>query len=151
MWNRSPAQVGCIRQVLRAGVLGRPRGMGWGGRRSGGLGWGTHVNPWLIHVNVWQNPLQYCKVISLQLVKLNEKKSILPIFVPKLSSFYGHLIGNLYLSVSYVILDYLYEYASFRFFFFFNSMSFFWFRMGGKMIGTNPSSNDITFLGWHVP
>ena len=33
----------------------------------GGLGWGTHVHPWLIHVNVWQKPLQYCKVISLQL------------------------------------------------------------------------------------
>ena len=28
---------------------------------------GTHVHPWLIHVNVWQTPLQYCKVISLQL------------------------------------------------------------------------------------
>ena len=37
--------------------------------REGGSGWGTHVNPWLIHVNVWQNPLQYCKVISLQLIK----------------------------------------------------------------------------------
>ena len=34
-------------------------------------GWGTHVNPWLIHVNVWQKPLQYCKVISLQLIKKN--------------------------------------------------------------------------------
>ena len=33
-----------------------------------GLGWGIHVNPWLIHVNVWQKPLQYCKVISLQLI-----------------------------------------------------------------------------------
>ena len=41
---------------------------------EGGSGWGTHVNPWLIHVNVWQNPLQYCKVISLQLIKINEKK-----------------------------------------------------------------------------
>ena len=30
--------------------------------------------PWLIHVNVWQNPLQYCKVIDLQLIKINEKK-----------------------------------------------------------------------------
>ena len=29
---------------------------------------GTHVNPWLIHVNVWQKPLQYCKVISLQII-----------------------------------------------------------------------------------
>ena len=63
-----------MRQVFRAGALGRPRGMGWGGRREGGSGWGTHVNPWLIHVNVWQKPLQYCKVISLQLIKINEKK-----------------------------------------------------------------------------
>ena len=73
-WNRSPAQVGCMRQALRPGALGRPRGMGWRGRQEGGLGWGTHVNPWLIHVNVWQKPLQYCKVISLQLIKINEKK-----------------------------------------------------------------------------
>ena len=36
---------------------------------GGGIEMGTHVNPWLIHVNVWQKPLQYCKVISLQLIK----------------------------------------------------------------------------------
>ena len=48
--------------------------MGWGGRWEQGSGWGTHVNPWLIHVNVWQKPLQYCKVISLQLIKINLKK-----------------------------------------------------------------------------
>ena len=48
--------------------------MGWGGRWDGGSGWGTHVNPWLIHVNLWQKPLQYCKVISLQLIKINGKK-----------------------------------------------------------------------------
>ena len=54
-----------MRQVLRAGALGRPRGMGWGGR--------TPVDPWLIHVNIWQKPLQYCKVISLKLIKINEK------------------------------------------------------------------------------
>ena len=29
--------VGCMRQVLRAGALGRPRGMGWGGRWEVGL------------------------------------------------------------------------------------------------------------------
>ena len=75
-WNRSPAQVGCMRQVLRAGAVGRPRGMGWRGMWEGGLGWGTHVNPWLIHVNVWQKPLQYCKVISLQLIKINKKMQL---------------------------------------------------------------------------
>ena len=74
-WNRLPAQVWCMRQVLRPGALGRPRGIGWRGRWEGGSGWGTHVNPWLIHVNIWQNPLQYCKVISLQLIKkINLKK-----------------------------------------------------------------------------
>ena len=30
----------------------------------------------LIHVNVWQKPLQYCKVISLQLIKINEKEML---------------------------------------------------------------------------
>ena len=34
-WNRSPAQVGCMRQVLRAGALGRPRGSGG---KEGGSG-----------------------------------------------------------------------------------------------------------------
>ena len=42
--------------------------------QEGGSGWGTHVNPWLIHVNIWQKPLQYHKVISFQLIKINEKK-----------------------------------------------------------------------------
>ena len=56
------------------GTLGRPRGIGWRGRWEGGSGWGTHVYPCLIHVNVWQKPLQYCKVISLQLIKINGEK-----------------------------------------------------------------------------
>ena len=73
-WNRSPAQAGCMRRVLRAGVSLHPREMGWRGRWEGGPGWGTRVNPWLIHVNVWQKPLQYCKVISLQWIKTNGKK-----------------------------------------------------------------------------
>ena len=42
---------------------------GWGGEGGGGrvfkMG-GTHVHPWLIHVDVCQKPPQYCKVISLQ-------------------------------------------------------------------------------------
>ena len=40
---------------------------GTGREVGGGSGWGTHGHPWLIHVNVWQKPLQCCKVISLQL------------------------------------------------------------------------------------
>ena len=73
-WNRSPAQVGCMRQVLGAGALGRPREKVWGGRWEGGSGCEIHVNPWLIHVNAWPKPLQYCKLTSLQLIKINGKK-----------------------------------------------------------------------------
>ena len=76
-----------MRQVLGAGALGRPRGMGWGARQEGGSGWGTHVNPWLIHVNVWQKPLQYCKVISLQLIKINGQKNFLFPSPPKKNLF----------------------------------------------------------------
>ena len=65
-----------MRQVLGPGALGRPRGIGRRGRLEGGSGWGIHVNPWLIHFNVWQNPLQYCKVISLQLIKKKSEKKI---------------------------------------------------------------------------
>ena len=42
-WNRSPAQVGCMRQALGPGALGIPRGIRWRGRWEGGSGWGTHV------------------------------------------------------------------------------------------------------------
>ena len=65
---RQGAQDWCTGMTLRDG---------WGGKWEGGSGWGTHVHPWLIHVNVWQKPLQYCKVISLQLKqtnKINTKK-----------------------------------------------------------------------------
>ena len=57
-WNRSPAHIGCMRQELGPGALGKARGNGWRGRWEWGLGWGKHVNPWLFHLNVWQNPPQ---------------------------------------------------------------------------------------------
>ena len=60
-WNRA----------LKASALGQPWGMGWGGRLEEGSGWSTNVHPWLSHINVWQKPLQYCKVISLQLKLIN--------------------------------------------------------------------------------
>ena len=48
-WNRSPAQVGCIRQVLRAGALGRPRGIGWKGRWAGGSdGEHMYIHGWFM-------------------------------------------------------------------------------------------------------
>ena len=48
---------------------------GWEGE---GGGWevqegGTYVYQWLIHVDVWQKPTQYCKPIILQL-KISFKK-----------------------------------------------------------------------------
>ena len=49
------AQVRCMIQ----GALGWCTGMtlrdGMGREVGGGSGWGTHVHPWWIHVNVWQN------------------------------------------------------------------------------------------------
>ena len=44
-WNRSPAQVGCMRQALGPGALGKPRGNGWRGRWEGGIVMGNTCNP----------------------------------------------------------------------------------------------------------
>ena len=57
-----------MRQVLR------PKTQRNQVEREGGSGWGIHVTTRLIHVNVRQNPLQCCEVISLQLIKINEKE-----------------------------------------------------------------------------
>ena len=46
---------------LGAGALGRPRVMVWGGRWDGGSGWETHVHPWWMHVDVWQNQYNIVK------------------------------------------------------------------------------------------
>ena len=52
---------------------GKTQRDGMGKEVGAGIGMGTHVNPWLLHINVWQKPLQYCKIISLQVIKINEK------------------------------------------------------------------------------
>ena len=52
-WITSPGsmhETGCL------GLVHWDDPEGW----DGGSGWGTHVRPWLIHVNVWQKSLQYC-------------------------------------------------------------------------------------------
>ena len=73
--RRTASQFQC-RPVFKNGTsLGRPRRIRWRVRWERGSGWGIHVNPWLIHITVWQKPLQYCKVISLQLIKISGKKN----------------------------------------------------------------------------
>ena len=42
-------------------------------------------NPWLIHINVWQKPLQYYKVICLQLTLINFLKKKKYIYIFKLA------------------------------------------------------------------
>ena len=37
---------------------------------------GTYAYLWLIHVDVWQKPAQYCKAIILQLKKIKAKEQI---------------------------------------------------------------------------
>ena len=64
-------------RVPKVGALGQPRGTGWGGRWHRFSMGGTHVYPWLIHVDVWQKPSQYCKVIILQVKEINKKINLL--------------------------------------------------------------------------
>ena len=88
---------------------------------EGGSGWGIHVNPWLIQVNVWQKPVQYCKVISLQLIKINGKKnkvlvlflicSSFVIFFPSLPSLSSGFLPLLY-SLAFISLSFLRVYRS---------------------------------------
>ena len=58
-------------RMLGAGAWGWSREMIWGGRWERGSGLGTHVHPWLIHVNVWQN--QY-SIVKQHKVKIEIKK-----------------------------------------------------------------------------
>ena len=69
---------------------------GWGGS-----GWGTYIYPWLIHVNVWQKPLQCYKVISLQFEEIKKKKKD---WSPKRSN-HDYKLGTLYSPISAVRLE----------------------------------------------
>ena len=48
-------------RMLGASALRWPRGMVRGGRWVRGSKWGTHVHPWQIHVDVWQNQ---CNIVK---------------------------------------------------------------------------------------
>ena len=68
-WMHETSARGWCTGVTQRDGMGREVGGGWE------TGWGTHVNPWLIHVSARQKPLQYCRVISLQRIKINGKKN----------------------------------------------------------------------------
>ena len=65
-WIASP---GLMHEIGCPGLVHWDDPEGWDGEGGGGaFRMGNNVHPWLIHVNIWQKPLQsYCKVISLQL------------------------------------------------------------------------------------
>ena len=72
----------------KVGALGQPRGMGWGGRGRGAVqDEGDTCILWPIHVDVWQKPSLYCKVIILQL----KLKKILK-FLPSIESIFYKLL-----------------------------------------------------------
>ena len=72
-----------VKQITNPGWMHEMGAQGWctgmtqrdgmGREMGGGIGMGNTCKSWLIHVNVWQKPLQYCKVINLQLIKINGK------------------------------------------------------------------------------
>ena len=62
---KQTAGPGSMHQRERSGLVHWDDPEGWDGKGAGrGVQDGEHM---CIHVNVWQKPLQYCKVISLQL------------------------------------------------------------------------------------
>ena len=63
-------------RMLGAGAWGRSREMICGGRWEGGSGLGTHVHPWRIHVNVWQNQYSIVMQNKVKINMQNRKKSI---------------------------------------------------------------------------
>ena len=63
--------------MLGAGALGRPREMVWGGRREEGSGWGTHVNLWWIHFDIWQTQYNIVKLKNKIKNKIKIKKIII--------------------------------------------------------------------------
>ena len=53
--------MGCLRLVPWDDPEGWDGEGGWSG---GGSGWGTHIHPWQIQVNVWQNQHNIVKYLA---------------------------------------------------------------------------------------
>ena len=52
----------------------RQGAQGWcTGKTQRGSGWGTNAHPWLIHVKVWQKPLQYCNLSPIKINKFKKR------------------------------------------------------------------------------
>ena len=64
-----------------------PEGRGGEGGERWGSGWGDYGLLWLTLVVVWQNPLQYCKEVSVQLKEINFKKKIWSFKTRKIQKF----------------------------------------------------------------
>ena len=75
-----------VKQITSSGWMHEMGAQGWctgktqrdgmGREAGGGIGMGNTCKSMADHVNVWQKPLQYCKVISHQLIKINGKKQL---------------------------------------------------------------------------
>ena len=63
-----------MRQVLRAGALGRSRD-GMEREAGGGIGMGNTCKSMADSCQSMAKPLQYCKIISFQLIKINGGKN----------------------------------------------------------------------------
>ena len=82
-----------MRQGAQGWCTGKNQRDGIGREVGGGSGRGTHVNSWLIRVNVWEKPLQYCKVINLQLI-LKKKEIYLCSILSQVVKFYLDSLGS---------------------------------------------------------
>ena len=69
LYVKQIASTGSMHETGCSGMVHWDDPDGWDGERGErGIQDGEHIyHPWLIHVNVWQKPLQHCKVISLQI------------------------------------------------------------------------------------
>ena len=72
--NSQPAGICYMTQGAHTSALWQSKGVGGVGRREVGSRGRGHVYLWLMHVDVWQKPTQYCKAIILQLNKKKKNK-----------------------------------------------------------------------------